>query len=183
MKLPIKFRSLNLEMIGSGSQGIVYKIDDNRCIKIYKKKKYFKRELKCLQRGQQSPFFPEIFEWGKYYIIREYIKGTPLNQHLKLNPMTLALSKKIIKLLRTFKNLGFRSIDMHPRHIFITHNLEIKIIDPTNMMLHHRTFPRKLFSELEKLGQKKIFLQFVKTFDPEIYHHWKKYINDFTAKS
>ena len=71
MDLPEKLKSLDLELIGSGKQGHVYHIFDKLCVKVYKKEKYFKRELKTLKLGQDSPFFPRLYEWGDYYIIRE----------------------------------------------------------------------------------------------------------------
>jgi len=49
-----------LEFIGAGKHGEVYKIDEKRCIKIYRKRRYLRLELAALQRGAEAEFFPKV---------------------------------------------------------------------------------------------------------------------------
>lgn len=72
----------DLEFIGKGTQGKVYKIDSDRCIKIFKSKKECSDELETLLMAQSNAHFPRLYESGANYIIREYINGIELNEYL-----------------------------------------------------------------------------------------------------
>ena len=70
-----------LEFIGAGKHGEVYKLDDKRCIKIYKTWRYLRREL-AAAGGASAPFFPGYIRWVGI-ILSEYVPGIPLNRYLK----------------------------------------------------------------------------------------------------
>lgn len=173
MKLSNGLNTLHLKTVGFGSQGIVYEIDQQRCVKIYKKQKYFHRELKALQKGQNSPFFPELYKWGDDYIIRELIHGITLKKYLERQQITKNITYQIILLIHTLNDLGFKRLDVRLRHLFLTSNEKLKLIDPTNMLNHKRKFPRKMLAGLDQAGEKERFLQFVEILDPKLYRQWK----------
>lgn len=176
-KLPDGLQAADLEFIGSGSQGDVYKIDHNHCIKIYRAQKYFHRELANLKKGDGDPLLPQVYGWGKYYIIREYIDGISLSSYFQMGrPLTPQLSMNLVALWETFKRLGYRRCDMRLSHIYINHDGVLKIIDPTNVMNNKRTFPRKMLSGLEQYGVKEAFLNHVHELRSDVYRQWKKHL-------
>ena len=178
-RLPEDIETVGLEFIGAGSQGEVYRIDRNRCIKVYKSKKYFHRELANLKKGEGEPLIPEVFESGKYFIIREYVNGLSLAAYFKKGgPMTAQLAIKLVDLLAALKRVGYRRLDMRLPHIYLTPAGTLKIIDPTNVMNNKRTFPQKLLSGLESYGVKETFLQHVRKIRPDLYLEWQRHLDD-----
>lgn len=179
--LPDGLKAVDLEFIGSGSQGEVYRIDHNRCIKVYTAKKYFHRELANLKKGDGDPLLPQVYEWGKYYIIREYIDGISLSSYFKMGrPLTPQISMNLVDLWETFKRLGYRRCDTRLSHVYIINPAgALKIIDPTNVMNNKRSFPRKMFSGLERYGVKATFLDHVRELRPDVYRQWKKYLGEW----
>ena len=87
-----------LKLLGTGTQGSVYKIDNEKCIKIFKKKNYCKDELHSLLLSQIDPHFPKVYSYGENYIIRKYIKGITLDSYLETNPLTKEICEKIIEI-------------------------------------------------------------------------------------
>lgn len=118
-----------LELLGSGTQGKVYRIDSDRCIKVFKRRHTCEDELKTLLMGQKDIHFPRLYSAGKNYIIRECINGTQLNKYLMKNPLIPSLSQKIILLYESLKNAGYKRLDSTLFHIFITPENELKLID------------------------------------------------------
>jgi predicted Ser/Thr protein kinase len=172
MNLPDNLKIKDLKYIGEGNQGTVYLIDPLRCIKVYKKNKFFKGELAVLQQTKGEPRFPELYEWGDNYMIREYIPGVDLETHLKDNPLTEALSSQLLDIYETFKRVRFKRLDTRLTHIIITSSGELRIIDPTNAMNKESSYPKNLLSGLEHLGHKKKFLEHVKKTNPPLFENW-----------
>ena len=172
MALPDNLRIADLQKVGEGEQGIVYLIDPGRCIKVYKKSKYYDRELAVLQRTAGEPRFPKLFKWGHNYIIREYIPGIDLITYLKTNALTEAISGQLLEVLECFKRLRFRRIDTRLAHIIVTPDIQLRLIDPTNAMNKEQTYPKNLLAGLEELGVKRTFLEHVKKINPQLYERW-----------
>ena len=63
-----------LEFIGAGKHGEVYKLDDKRCIKIYKTWRYLRRELAASSGEQAHPSSPGISGGSGLYYPR-YVPG------------------------------------------------------------------------------------------------------------
>jgi hypothetical protein len=62
------FNIKELQLIGSGTQGKVYRIDSQRCIKIFKSKNICKDELETLIIAQIDTHFPMLYAYGENYI-------------------------------------------------------------------------------------------------------------------
>jgi RIO-like serine/threonine protein kinase len=118
-----------LELLGSGTQGRVYRIDSFRCIKVFKSRHICEDELETLLMGQMDIHFPRLYSAGENYIIRECIDGTPLNKYLLTHPLTPSFSGKIIKLYKSMEKVGYARLDTAIFHIFVTPQNELKIID------------------------------------------------------
>lgn len=173
-KIPCTIDKSALEYVGSGRQGEVYRLNKYSCIKIYYKTKYQRRELANLKKGEYDPLFPKVDEWGKNYIIREYIDGISLSSYFnKGMPLTTDLSMKLIDLWESLERLGFKRLDIRISHIYVLPNGNLKLIDPTNLMNHRRSYPRKLLSGLQQHGVMEAFLLKAKEIRPDIYKKWK----------
>jgi predicted Ser/Thr protein kinase len=172
MNLPESIKTAELTFVGEGNQGIVYLIDPLRCIKYYKKSKFFTRELSALQRAKGEAIFPVLYEWGENYIIREYFPGEDLETYLRNNQLTEAISRQLVEIYETFKRLRFKRLDTRLAHVIITPNRQLKIIDPTNAMNKENSFPRKLLASLDNLGLKTIFLEHTAEINSSLYEKW-----------
>ena len=73
------------EFLGSGHNGIVYLLPQNRVIKIFKCRKICEAEYGILIRTLKSKSFPKVYEHGPYYIIRDYVGGQRLDKYIKRN--------------------------------------------------------------------------------------------------
>jgi predicted Ser/Thr protein kinase len=166
------FNIKELEFIGKGIHGKVYKIDSERCIKIFKKNEFFQKELETLQMAQGNAHFPKLYEWGDGYIIREYIDGIELDKYLKKNPLTIELSRKILNLYEAMKEVGFSRLDTVLFHIFVTKNGDLKLIDTARVMKETTAYPKLLLKDLKSLKCKDEFLKHVKTLRYDLYQSW-----------
>lgn len=171
-----------LKLLGSGTQGKVYRIDSQKCIKIFKKKSVCRAELETLTMGQIDKHFPTLYTYGKNYIIRECVNGMELDRYLKANPLTPNISNKILELYDAMKKVGYNRLDTTLFHIFINEQGELKIIDTAKAMKKKTICPYSLIKGLEKLGYKKSFLNFVRTSRPDLYNTWVKYSKNINVK-
>ena len=165
----------DLEFIGKGTQGKVYRIDSQKCIKIFKNKKECKDELKTLLMAQGDIHFPRLYESGANYIIREYINGIELNEYLSKQNLTHQLSSKIIELYEAMVKVGYLRQDAAIFHIFVMPSGELKLIDTAKAMKKKSTIPHLLISGLEDIGYKEDFFNFLKSNRPDFYVQWINY--------
>lgn len=165
-----------LEFVGAGRHGEVYKLDEHRCVKFYKKRKYLRRELFALRRGQGERFFPRLYYHGHNYIVREYIQGTPLNKYLRIHKLTRDIAGQLVELLEAFRRSRFRRADTRLSHIIVTPEGNLKVIDPVNSMKKSLPFPRKLLKGLRRRGMEQPFLRYVARNYPEVFSQWWKYL-------
>lgn len=164
-----------LELIGKGTQGAVYRIDSQKCIKIFKRNKECSEELETLKMAQASLHFPKLYESGVNYIIREYINGIELNEYLMKQKLTPQISSRIIELYEAMVKVRFTRLDAAIFHIFITPSGELKLIDTAKAMKKKSTIPNLLISGLEDLGYKEDFFSFLKNNRPDLYIKWINY--------
>ncbi len=165
----------DLQFLGAGTQGKVYKIDFQKCIKIFKNKQVCADEIESLVMAQQNTHFPKLYAFDTNYIIREYIQGIELDKYLKSYPLTQDISNKIIELYEAMDLVGYTRLDAAPFHIFLTPSNEIKLIDTARVMKKRTIYPYLIIDSLKKSGYKKQFLSFVKINKPELYAKWLQY--------
>lgn len=173
MTLPYGLKEENLQLVGKGSQGRVYLIDQQRCIKIYHRQEFLPLELEILLKAKDEPQFPKVYEWGDDYMIREFIPGIGLKDYLRRNPLTPDLSRQIAELFLAFERLGFRRLDTRMAHLIVTPEGRIKAIDPANAMRKQGSYPKKLLSQLSDLRCKKTFLTHLQAMYPMLYERWR----------
>lgn len=165
----------DLEFIGKGTQGKVYKINFQKCIKVFNSKKDCKNELKTLLIAQSDIHFPKLYEYGEYYIIREFINGIELNEYLSVQKLTPELSSKLIELYEAMVKVGYLRQDAAIFHILVTPSGELKLIDTAKAMKKKSTIPNLLISGLEDLGCKEAFFDFLKNNRSDLYIKWINY--------
>lgn len=170
--LPNGLRTEDLRLVGEGGQGRIYLIDESHCVKIYKETKYLKRELEALKIAANVPVFPRVFDWGKGFMIREFIPGVSLSEYLKANPLTEDLAQQLLEIFYTFKRLNFRRADTRLDHIIITPQRRLRLIDPTNAMSKSESFPKRMLAGLKTLGYQEDFLKYVSRIDPSLARRW-----------
>ncbi|MBP1155878.1 MULTISPECIES: kinase [unclassified Paenibacillus] len=169
--------SKEYHFIGEGKQGRVFRISPNCCIKVYSEKRHAERERKAYQAAQGSPIIPKLHEYGSNYIIIDYVQGPTLKQYLKEKGyISKSITEQILSLLKEQERLGFTRIDAAVRHIFITEDMNLKLIDLTNCYQHTSSAPRMLLKSLNNMGFLHSFLEHVKGLDPTLYSKWKKMI-------
>jgi predicted Ser/Thr protein kinase len=163
------------QLIGKGGQGVVFKLNEQQCVKIYEKQSTAEKEAYALNLGNELSFIPKVYEIGSNYIIMDYIKGKDLKTYLKENgKISKHITQQIITIAKELKRVGFKRINLPLRHLIITENDQIKVIDHVNSMNHEAPVPTDLIKGLKKLKQLDIFMKQVNQLDPEIYAKWRE---------
>ena len=162
-----------LKFLGAGTQGKVYKIDSDKCIKIFKRKDICADEIETLVMAQNNFHFPKLYAFGEDYIIREFIDGIELDKYLSHHPLTETISNKILELYEAMYSVGYNRLDAAPFHIFLTPTNEIKLIDTAKAMRKKAIYPALIIKCLDSFGYKEQFLACVKNSRPDIYNSWK----------
>ena len=158
-----------LQYIGKGMHGSVYKINEQKCIKIFKKKETCQKEIETLAMAQCNTFFPKIYDFGETYIVREFIEGIELDKYLKTNPLTLEISEKLIEIYEALGEVGYRRQDTALLHIFINNTGALRMIDTAKAMSKSTKYPSIILNDLKLLGVKDDFLRHVKQLRPKLY--------------
>ncbi|WP_017756715.1 hypothetical protein [Calidifontibacillus oryziterrae] len=166
-----------LKMMGKGRQGAVFQFTDDICVKVFGNEEDCEREYYALSLGQKSSLFPKLYAKGPLYIAMEIVKGVDVREYLQSQPLTKALSEKLIEMLIIFKKIGFERIDHHKRQIYLQPDGNLKVIDVARTVWRDRVYPypRKLLTSLGE-ENKEIFLTHVQEMAPELYEEWKHYI-------
>lgn len=179
---PFDINLLECKFLGQGHNGAVYLLPDNRVIKVCFNPKSFKGESYIFKKVNGNKYFPRIYDIGGNYMIREYVDGICLKDYIKENGMTKELGLQILFMLKEFKKLKFRKIDIRCKDIFVQPDNTLKIIDPKKCFSKSRSFPRHLSKGLYKLGASDTFLEIIKSEDPKLYKKWNskisRYINE-----
>ncbi|WP_134699027.1 serine/threonine protein kinase [Ammoniphilus sp. YIM 78166] len=161
------------KLIGQGAQGAVFKLSSDRCVKIYKNNTAASKERKAMEAGQDKAFMPKLYEAGDNYIEMEYIRGTDLIDYLEeTGHFPKRLVKQILGILDDMKNIGFKRIDMRLRHLIVTKDERLKLVDHVNAYEKMKE-PVRLLKDLKNEKWLKPFLKKVKKIDPQRYKKWK----------
>jgi predicted Ser/Thr protein kinase len=168
----------NYPLIGMGAQGAVFKISEDKCVKIYTDPLQAKMEAEALKAGQHLSFFPKVFKTGSNFIEMEYFNAPTLKEYLKnCTYIPESITKKLLDVLREMKKTKFTMLDAPLRHIFVLENEELKLIDHVNAFKRNHPIPLKLLRDLNIILLKESFLSQVKKLEPETFEAWQKYFN------
>lgn len=162
-----------LKLIGKGAHGAVFKLNKDKCVKIYADTHNAEKEAGSYKIGQGSDIVPRLYEVGENYIIMEFIEGISLWKYLSdKKEISFDISKKIVLLLKEMNRLGFTRIDSSLRHIIFTNDEKLKAIDLVYAYIRNDKNPVKIFTELKKLGLVKQFMNQIKIIDIELFNKW-----------
>ncbi|MFD4819717.1 hypothetical protein [Peribacillus butanolivorans] len=165
-------------LIGMGAQGAVFKLAEDKCVKIYSDPVQARMEEEALKAGQHLPFMPVVYETGSNYIVMEYFNAPTLKEYLRnCTYIPDSIVKKLLYILKELKQAQFTMIDAPLRHIFVLGNEELKVIDHVNSFKRMHPVPLKLLRDLKIILLKDSFLAQVKKLEPDTFNEWENYFN------
>lgn len=168
-------------LIGKGKQGAVFKIAPDKCVKIFADPNKVIREREAYKATEGSSIVPKLYEVGENYLVLEYIEGPNLQEHLASEGiLTEEMTKKILNLLQEMKRYKFIRVDARLKHIYLTKEGVLKVIDHANSfkLKERPKRPELLMTRLNRLGLLPEFLEHVKKIDPASYEEWKDFIGE-----
>ncbi|MEH7112289.1 hypothetical protein V7124_07890 [Neobacillus niacini] len=169
----------NYSLIGMGAQGAVFKLSEERCVKIYTNPLQAQMELEALKAGQHLSFFPRLYKHGENYIVMDYYNAPTLKEYLRnCTYIPDSITRKLLDILSEMKKANFTMVDAPLRHIFVLENEELKVIDHVNAFKRIHPVPLKLLRDLNRMLLKESFLSQVKRLEPETFEMWQKYFNE-----
>lgn len=168
----------SLKLIGEGSQGAVFQLSEDLCVKIYVKPDAAIKEGNALDAAKDTNIVPKVYEVGPNYVIMEYLKGPNLKDYLKQTKnISESFTKQIIMIRKELKRVGFTRIKTSIGHFIITEGDVIKAIDHSDGLTMNDPYNPKMFRDLKKLGLLDTFLKLAKEIDLESYEDWEKNID------
>lgn len=170
------------EFLGQGNNGIVYKVPENKVIKLFYEEKVWYDEAYILTRTKRSAFFPKLYEKGRFYIVREMVEGIQLDKYIKKNGLNFEITKNIYEMLEEFKRLKFKKIDSRCKDIYVSNDLKIKLIDPKKYYRRNIEFPRHLMKGFLKLEVLNDFYIYMKQINEEKTREWIKLFQLYMEK-
>ena len=97
-------------------------------------------------------------------------------QYLESNQiLSEKITNQILFLLKEMKRLKFTRLDARLKHIIVTKQGELKVVDLVNHLKKRYDRPEFLMTGLEKLGLLSLFLEQVKNIDKQSYLEWKDF--------
>lgn len=160
-------------LIGEGNHGKVYRLTEDRVIKICRDSKSCIFEIFILLRTNGSKHFPRIYDFDEHYIIRDYVGGIGLREYIKTNGITRAIILSLIELIEEFQRLGFTKLDVRCRDIMLQTNGSLIVIDPRASFTRNVSYPRHLMKGLKKLGVLDEFIKVLRGERQDLYDSWK----------
>lgn len=161
------------EILGVGNNGIVYMLPDNKVLKVFSESKVCHDECYILQRAsKKSKHFPKVYKYSDNYIVREFVGGHRLDKYLKDNPLNKELALNLILLIKEFKTLGFKKLDIRCKDLYVQDDMTLMVIDPKQNYKKKVPYPRHLMKGLHKKDCLEFFLSCVKEYDLDLYFLW-----------
>ncbi|WP_179107236.1 hypothetical protein [Sediminibacillus massiliensis] len=161
-------------LIGKGHQGAVYRIAEDRCVKIYPKPDHAKQEQEVLLSNQDLSFIPKVYDTGDNYVVMEYLLGPDLNSFLKKqSELSIDITKRIMDILTAQIEAGFKLIDAPLRHVFVTAD-GFKMVDHVYSNTREQNRPLELFQNLHERNFLDAFLNQIKELHPSLHDEWTK---------
>lgn len=162
----------NLKFIGKGTQGSVYLLSEDKVIKVFNKKKGCKDQIDTLLKVQKSKFFTKVYDYDENSIIMEFLPGENLKKYLVKNPLTKEMALQLVEVIKEFKNLGFKRIDIRLNHIYLQPDGSLKVIDPRKSYVSDEPYPENMLRGLSKRKCYNLFFDLIKDIYPQEYKEW-----------
>lgn len=159
-------------LLGTGAEGSVYLTPEGLALKRFNNIKAAKKEASILNNVKDSPFFPKVIVRISNILIREYVKGDNLYEHIQKKGLSYSLSKELIDLIEDLKRLNFKRLNVRNAHIFIDKNEKIMIIDPRKPYTKTMPYPKDIIKILLKLNVFDDFLKYLTHYKPYLLDYW-----------
>ena len=170
---------LDCQLLGEWHNGSVYLLPEGKVVKICYEIKSCKKEYDILRKIKKNKYFPRAYGMAGNYMIRDYVDGTTLKEHIKKNGFDRDLAIKLMDLLKEFKRLDFKKQDIRCKDIIVQPDGRLMIIDPKKFYSKKRDFPRHLSKGLYKLGVVDVFMNIVREEKPKLYKQWQKKVSEY----
>jgi len=168
--------------LGKGNNGVVYRIDTHKIIKIFNDEEVCKTEYEILKASMHCPSFPKIFDYGDYFIIREFVDGVRLDKYLNHNPLNQKLVISLVDLINNFKELGYKKLDIRCKDLYVQDDFSIKVIDPKDNFDREMPFPRHLMKGILKRDSIGEFFYYLQKIDNNLYESWRSQFKEYLKK-
>lgn len=159
-------------LLGAGCEGIVYLTPEGYALKIFKDVNSAKDEESILLHTKDSPFYPNVILRISNVLIRDYVPGNTLFNHIHKHGLSYKLSTQIIDLIENLKALNFKRINVRNAHIFVDSNDDIKIIDPRKPFTTDTPYPKDIVKILYSLHAFEKFRKDLMQYKPELAAYW-----------
>lgn len=170
------------KFLGKGNNGVVYRIDNNRIIKIFNDKKVCETEYIILKSSMHHPSFPKVFDYGDFFIVREFVDGIRLDKYLNHNPLNQKLVRSLVDLINDFKELGYKKLDIRCKDLYVQDDFSIKVIDPKDNFDREMPFPRHLMRGILKRDSIGEFFYYLQKIDRSLYESWRNQFKEYLKK-
>lgn len=178
-KLIIK-NPTNFNLVGQGSQGAIFKLDDSRCIKVYESEEIALQERNSYFKAMGSPIMPMLYETGHKYMIIEYVVGPNLKEYLiKKGKISNQISQELINMFIEMRRLNFLRRDESLRHILLKDDRKVKIVDHVYAFTLKNPFPIKFFKQLKMIAMLDVFIEQGFELAPELFEEFKIEMPEF----
>lgn len=163
----------NYTIIGIGFHGVVFKLSEDKCVKVFADPDYARREIEAYKAFSKIAAIPKLFEVGPDYIVIEYIRGKELYQYfLENGELTLDITAQIVYFLNNFIFKNQRLNDIELNNIIIDKRNKLRVVDLVEITTYYET-PIQLFRHFMELGLIETFLSQVYILDRKLYNQWK----------
>lgn len=163
-----------LVFLGKGVEGKVFLTPNGNALKAYSKTSLCRREYKILKNMEGNKYFPKVLMCKGRFMLREYVKGTPIKEYIQKNGLSKKLALNLIEFAEKFEKLEIR-LDGIGRHVFIQEDESIKVVDPRRK----RTYMYKsLLITLKRIEVLKDFMKILEEERPDLKLKWSKYISE-----
>ncbi|MGL4772411.1 MAG: serine/threonine protein kinase, partial [Clostridium sp.] len=155
-----------------GAEGTVYLSSEGYVLKSFQKTKGADHEAYILNKTKDSRFFPNVLLQVSNLIIREYVGGKNLYEHIEAHGLSPKLSHEIIDFIEDLKRMKFKRLNIRNAHIFISKKEELKVIDPRKVFSKETPYPKDIIKVLLKLQLFDEFLNHLTCYKPELMPYW-----------
>ena len=170
------------DFLGKGNNGVVYRIDTHKIIKIFNDEEVCKTEYEILKASMHCAPFPKVFDYGDYFIIREFVDGVRLDKYLNHNPLNQKLVISLVDLINNFKELGYKKLDIRCKDLYVQGDFSIKVIDPKDNFDRYMPFPRHLMKGILKRNSIGEFFYYLQKIDNSLYESWRSQFKEYLKK-
>jgi predicted Ser/Thr protein kinase len=132
-KAALVHKDSSLKLIGEGRSAFAFRIKGtDLVIKVFfpQFENIAAEEAGIYKQLTGNPFFPSLHEYGRNYLVMDYVRGKTLYQRLVNGlPISAGHIEEVDIALKLAREKGLNPSDIHLRNIIITPDDEIKLID------------------------------------------------------